>query len=236
MKNTVSYFLFALSLPLFSVAQGISGQGDVVKQEIQLENINGVQLAFSGDIILTQGSPQKIVMEGQQNILDNIKREVNDGVWKVGFAKSVRDIKPVKIYITMSTLEVASVSGSGNITSTNTFQNLSDLEIGVSGSGGVDISVNAQDIEAGISGSGEIELKGSANALEVGISGSGDVNAVELRTAECDVAISGSGNAQINCTASLEAGISGSGDVRYKGDAPKVKASVSGSGDVKEIE
>jgi len=236
MKNTVAYFLFVLCMPLFSAAQGISGQGDVVKQELHLENLKGVQLAFSGDIILTQGSPQKIVMEGQQNILDNIKREVNNGVWKVGFEKNVRDIKPVKIYITLSTLEVASVSGSGNITSTNTFQNLGDLEIGVSGSGGVNLSVSAQDIDAGISGSGEIELKGSANALDVAISGSGDVNAVELRSADCEVAISGSGDAQINCTASLESRISGSGDVRYKGNAPKVKASVSGSGDVREIE
>lgn len=236
MKNTIAYFIFALCIPLFSVAQGISGQGDVVKQEIQLANIKGVQLAFSGDIILTQGSPQKIVMEGQQNILDNIKREVKEGVWKVGFEKNVRDIKPVKIYITMSSLEVASVSGSGNITSTNTFQNLGNLEIGVSGSGGVDLSVSAQEIDAAISGSGEIVLKGSANALDVGISGSGDVDAVELRTADCEVAISGSGDAQINCTGSLDSKISGSGDVRYKGNAPKVKASVSGSGDVREIE
>ncbi len=238
MKNTYAFLLAILFLPVLSYSQfgSISGQGDVVKQEIQLETLKGVKLGFSGDIILTQGSPQKIVMEGQQNILDNIKRAVDDGIWRVNFEKNVRDAKPVKIYITLANLEEAGVSGSGNVTSTNTFQNLGDLEIGVSGSGGVNLSVNASDVESAISGSGDIVLKGTANSLEVSISGSGNITAVDLRTSDCEVSISGSGDATINCTSSIESSISGSGDVRYKGDASKVKASISGSGDVKEID
>jgi len=236
MKKTSTYLLVCILFPVLSFSQSISGHGDVVKEEIQLETIKGVKLGFSGDIILTQGSPQKIIMEGQKNILDNIKREVNDGIWRVNFDKGVRDAKPVKIYITLATLEEAGVSGSGNIMSTNTFQNLGDLEIGVSGSGGVDLSVNARNVETGISGSGDIALNGSANSLEVSISGSGNVTGSELRTSDCEVSISGSGDATIHCTSSIESSISGSGDVRYKGDASKVKASISGSGDVKEID
>jgi uncharacterized protein YaiE (UPF0345 family) len=175
-------------------------------------------------------------MEGQQNILDNIKRDVDGGIWRVNFEKSVRNAKPVKIYITLATLEEAAVSGSGNISSTNTFQNIGDLEIGVSGSGEVNLSVGADEIETAISGSGDIFLKGSANMLEASISGSGNVDASDLKTSDCEVSISGSGDVTVYCTASLEAAVSGSGDVRYKGDAAKVKASVSGSGDVNEID
>ena len=238
MKTSHLNVLLLFCLPVLSNAQwgSIHGEGDIVKQEIQLETLKGVKLGFSGDIILTQGSPQKIVMEGQQNILDNIKREVSDGTWRVNFVKDVRDAKPVKIYITLATLEEAGVSGSGNITSTNTFQNLGDLEIGVSGSGGVDLSVNAGDIETAISGSGDIRLNGSANSLEASVSGSGDIDALGLKTSDCDVSISGSGDVTIYCTSSIETSISGSGDVRYKGDASKVKAFISGSGDVDEID
>jgi hypothetical protein len=237
MKLSIALMIALFCTSLSGVAQmhQLSGQGDVVKQEIQLETLKGVMLGFSGDVILTQGSPQKIVMEGQQNILDNIKREVRDGVWNITFDKSVKDAKPVRVYITLATINEVGLSGSGKLTTTNTFQNLDDLDIGLSGSGEIDLHVNADEIETAISGSGDILLEGSAESLEVAISGSGNVNAVALRTADCEIAISGSGDATVFCTASLESAISGSGDVRYKGNVPNVKASISGSGDVSEI-
>lgn len=232
-----------LLLPLFAVAPfsliaqlGISGKGDVVKQEIQLETITGVELNFSGDIVLTQGSSQKIVMEGQQNILDNIKREVKNGVWKVRYDKNVQSAKPVKITITMATLTSAAVSGSGDIMTTNIFSGLGEVDVAISGSGKIQLNLNATAIEAAVSGSGNVTLEGTSNSLEIAISGSGGVNAQDLKTGNCEVAISGSGDALVYCTATLETAISGSGDVKYKGDAPKVRASISGSGNVSEIE
>lgn len=221
--------------PLAVLAQ-IHGEGDIVKQEIQLETLTGVGLAINADVILTQGSSQKVVMEGQQNVLDNIKRTVKGGSWSIGYEKNVRNAKPVTIRITMATLDEVAVSGSGNVSAIGTFTGLEDVETAVSGSGGIHLAIEAGKVEAAISGSGEIILKGTARSLEAAISGSGDVDAQDLKTTDCEVAISGSGDVAVNCTGTLEAAISGSGDVRYKGDAPKVRASVSGSGDVTEID
>jgi hypothetical protein len=238
MKHALAFTLLILSLPVVTFAQfgSIKGEGDVVKQEIQLGTLKGVRLGFSGDIILTQGSSQKIVREGQQNILDNIKRDVSDGIWKVNYDKNVNNAKSVRIYITLATLTEVAVSGSGDVSTTNTFERLGDLEIRLSGSGNISLDVNATEVETSISGSGNISLDGSAKSLDVHISGSGKIDAVDLRTEACEVSISGSGDARINCTSSIETSISGSGNVHYKGNAPKVKASVSGSGDVHEIQ
>jgi hypothetical protein len=57
-----------------------------------------------------------------------------------------------------------------------------------------------------------------------------------MKTGNCEVSISGSGDVLVYCSESLEAAISGSGDIRYKGNAPKVQAAVHGSGDIREIE
>jgi hypothetical protein len=226
-----------IAAPLSLMAQsGINGEGDVVKQEIQLETITGIDFSFAGDVILTQGSPQRIVMEGQQNILDNIKREVRNGVWHAEFDKNVRNAKPVKITITLAKLTDVAVSGSGNVSTTNTFTGLAGVDAAIAGSGEIDLSIQATDVEAAISGSGNIKLSGSASSVEIAISGSGNVHAEEMKTGDCEVAISGSGDALVHCTGSLETAISGSGDVRYKGDAPKIRASVSGSGNVTEID
>ena len=59
--------------------------------------------------------------------------------------------------------------------------------------------------------------------------------AADLKVGDCDIAISGSGDAQVWATGNLVASISGSGDIRYKDDAANVKARVSGSGDVRKM-
>src|SRR4030095_4206964 len=88
-----SFILLASACSQSNMRGSITGEGNTVKQEISLAPIHGVDLGFSGDVILTQGSTQKIVLEGQQNIIDNIKREIDNGVWEINFDKNVREMK-----------------------------------------------------------------------------------------------------------------------------------------------
>lgn len=209
----------------------IKGEGDIVKETISLEALRGVNLGFSGEIFLTQGNTQSIEMEGQKNILDNIKRTVKNGVWHVYFDRDVRDHKPVTIRITLPTLEEASVSGSGSIRTTNKFSGAGIMKVNVAGSGDVEIVYDAGKTELNLSGSGEITLTGTSKDLAIAISGSGDVDAANLQTENCSVSISGSGDASVNASNQLNTNIAGSGDVRYAGNA-SVNAKVSGSGEV----
>jgi len=188
-------------------------------------------LGISGDVVLTPGATQKIVMEGQQNILDNIKRDVRNGSWNIGFEKNVRDAKKVTIYITLPKIEEVGLSGSGSIRSDGKFKGLGDVDVHVSGSGDITFDYEAQSTDLGLSGSGQIDLSGSSKTLEINISGSGDVNAPNLVTADCEVNISGSGDASVHANTNLETHISGSGDVSYSG-TPSVTARISGSGEV----
>src|SRR5688572_20629275 len=130
MVRRVTYAsLFALFVFIaFSChAQGnrsVQGQGNVVKQELSLAAMKGIDLKIAGNVILTQGNALKVTVEAQQNIIDLLKREVKDGVWHIGFTNSVNDYKPVNIYITMPSLEKVGLSGSGNISATNKFSNI----------------------------------------------------------------------------------------------------------------
>jgi len=211
---------------------GEKGKGEVVSKDLHLDNFTGIELGFNGDVIITQGASQKVRVEGQQNIIDLINTDISKGTWKIDFVKNVNNHKNLTIYITIPTLTKIGVSGSGNIKTTNSFDNLGDLGVFVSGSGNLKLDVSAKSIKSRISGSGNITLKGNSNSQEIKISGSGDVNAYDMKVEEAVVHISGSGECELNVSKSLEVRISGSGDVYYKGD-PNVKAKVSGSGDVK---
>jgi len=209
----------------------IEGEGEVGKQEISLSSFEGIELGFSGDVVIAQGNTQKVVVEGQQNIIDNIKREVSGGKWKIHFIKNVKNAKPVTVYITVPFLDYVTVLGSGTIKSSGRFKGLKDLEMNISGSGDIKMDYDAIETNIRISGSGDVEVVGSSKSLEVSISGSGDVVANNLETSRCRVQISGSGDASVMVNGDLDAQVHGSGDVRYRGNA-SVTAKVNGSGEV----
>ena len=210
---------------------GISGEGPVVEKTLKLDAFEGITLAFSGDVYIQQGSTQSVKVEGQQNIIDNILTEVSDKHWKIKFDRPVKKHEKVKVYITIPTLTEASLSGSGNIYGKGKFSNLKDVNISLSGSGNIDMEVDANTIESRLSGSGNIVLAGAAEGFSIRISGSGNVKAYDLDAENCKISISGSGNSYVTVDGSLDVKISGSGDVKYKG-SPRVNSKISGSGDV----
>jgi hypothetical protein len=138
------------------------------------------------------------------------------------------------VNITLPGFEEVGLSGSGSIRSTGKFSGLNELNLRVSGSGNINLEYDAQSTDLSLSGSGELDLAGSSKSLEIAISGSGDVKAPELVTDDCQIHISGSGDAFVHADKNLETHISGSGDVVYSGTA-SITSRISGSGDVNKI-
>lgn len=210
---------------------GITGEGPKVTKTLDIDNFSGLALAISADVHIKQGSSQSVKVEGQQNIIDNLKKEVKNGVWKVGFDKNVRKHEPVTIWVTVPSVNDLSVSGSGSIIGDSKFSNLGNLSLAISGSGNIKFDSDSKNLEVAISGSGNMNLAGSTGASNMRISGSGDINAFDLTASTCDVKISGSGDSSVNVSDKLDVAIAGSGDVFYKG-RPSVRSKVSGSGSV----
>ena len=216
------------SIILVSATLNAFGQG---KEDRDVSSFTGVSLGISGDLYLTQGSPQKVVVQAESN-LDEIETEVNAGVLRIKTDNWNSKIKGVKIWITMPEVESLNVSGSGDILA-ETPINADELELKVSGSGTIKINeLKGGEIGAAISGSGDLKLAGSADEMELRISGSGNVYAERLEVNECGIKISGSGSCKIDVTGELDASISGSGRITYYSN-PQIDARVSGSGKVR---
>lgn len=210
----------------------IKGQGPVVRQSFELKSVSAVALSLDANVVLTHGDSQTVVIEGQQNIINNIEKYVTDeGMWNIGYYNSVRNHAGVNIYITSPLIDYARVSGSGNINCTNHFPDSSNVYLNISGSGSISMSVDANLLESVISGSGQVFLKGVAFEHSIHISGSGNVKAFELDTKNTYVKVSGSGNSEVLVSDYLNADISGSGSVYYRGN-PDIDGNISGSGSI----
>jgi hypothetical protein len=102
----------------------------------------------------------------------------------------------------------------------------------VKGSGDVDAEgVQADDLEVRSKGSADIGLEGTVRRLDLAIDGSGDADLSQLAAREAHVSVDGSGDADISAADRLGVDVQGSGDVRYHGD-PVVTQQSDGSGGI----
>ena len=208
----------------------IKGQGNTVTQELYVLDFTGVKLEIAADIYITQGDELSVSVTGQPNIINELERDVDNGVWEIEFDRCVKNYREMTIHITMPEIDYLAISGSGTIYGQNTFD-VDVIDLKISGSGDMDLELNASKVDAKISGSGKMKLSGEAEVSEFNISGSGDYSAFELLTKRSEVSISGSGDADVFASEYLDVDITGSGDVYYKGN-PSLNVRITGSGNV----
>ena len=213
---------------------GIVGEGPVVERSVSMRTIRGIVIQNSTDVFLRQGPEQKIRIEAQENILDNLVTDPEGDVWKIRSVKPVRHAQKIKIYITLEQLRNINISGSGDVVTENRFSNLKDLDLKISGSGSLHLDLEADDIIGRISGSGSIRLEGEADELDLSVSGSGNILANKLLADRAITRIGGSGSIKIWVSDRLDARISGSGNILYRGN-PTVNSSISGSGRISSL-
>ena len=207
------------------------GTGGIVSNTLDITGFTGIELDCEATVYLTQGTDFEVIVEGQQNILDLLETDVDDDdVWEIKFKECVKDDDDIEIYITMPEIAYLKACGSGKIKGEHTFD-VGNIVLRVSGSGDIDVDIEADDIDGKISGSGELILDGSGDDFDFDISGSGKLKAFPLEVNKMDLKIRGSGDAEIFTNEELKVKISGSGDVYYKG-FPIIEVDISGSGDV----
>ncbi|MFK7947496.1 MAG: head GIN domain-containing protein [Saprospiraceae bacterium] len=210
-----------------------NADGFIETRTIQLDAIEGIDLSINANVFISEGTTQEITVEGKSDAIEKLKMDVRNGIWTIEFDQCVIN-HDLTINITLPKLTYAKISGSGDIFGETPFDSSNDLvEFKISGSGYINLEMNAADIETSISGSGDIRLAGEATNHTLKVSGSGNLSGYDLEAVNQIITISGSGNTEIFVDGgTLEAKISGSGKVYYKGNPSSFSADVTGSGSV----
>jgi len=194
-----------------------------------------ISLGGSSNVVLRQGSPQKVEVEGEPDDLARLETVVEGKSLRIRRTSNNyqgRDYQhKITVYITVADVNALSVSGSGTIKALTDIQS-HNLSVSISGSGDIMLpTMQADALDVAISGSGSISVAGICPRQEVRVSGSGSVQAGKLRSESCNIRISGSGNAHVQATKTLDARIAGSGNVYVTGN-PRVSSTTAGSGRV----
>lgn len=185
------------------------GSGEMVTQTREVGAFTRIESDGAFDITVRFGSPQKVTITFDDNLIDMIETKVHGRTLDLTSEGSWSSRENCKVEITVASLDAISCSGSG------------EIEI---------IDMKQDEFEYEQSGSGSFTASGTCVDLVVEISGSGAIHTRELAAENVSVSISGSGDAEVFAKQSLDAEVSGSGSIAYYGSPEQVTSNVSGSG------
>jgi hypothetical protein len=208
---------------------------DIKKENRSVGDFSSIVFAISGDLYLSQGDKNEVIIEADSDILEKITTEVQGNALIIEFEKwyNQNNRGKITVYITMKSIEKITLTGSGNILN-KTKINATDLGLVLTGSGSINMNdLTTQNVKSVISGSGEIKIKGNSKgkSLDAVITGSGTIDASLLSFAIADLTITGSGSINADVFEKLEAFITGSGKIKYTGK-PLIDANITGSGKI----
>src|SRR5258706_368926 len=148
MKRFITLLLLLVSVFAFAQTKETRNVGTFTK----------IAFRVPGKLILKQGSPQSVVLEGDKETLDKIETDVDGNKLTIGREQhwmdwSWRDENKVTVYVTVSNIEALSVSGSGDLVGSGKFST-GDLDL--KGSGSVSYKGNPSQVNSHASGSGHV--------------------------------------------------------------------------------
>lgn len=227
MKNTYLLLVSTLLITLYACDDDYNSQPiDVTYDTLPFEDI---RLETSSDVRIIQANYFQVIISGPQTDVNNTNVFVDQGQLVIDEFGHHADNEVIRIYVPV--FNQLESTGSSNVYGESQFHQNGNMELILSGSGEIDMYVDADNLDAYLSGSGAIYLEGQMDNVDYHLSGSGWVHAFNLFTDFTDVRITGSGSAEVTVDNDLDVNISGSGDVFYKGH-PFINTQISGSGHV----
>jgi hypothetical protein len=242
MINRSKYLvLFCILITINAFAIG----PDVTRKTLELDEFQGIYVNSNYTVYLKQSNKQEVTVEVLSEIYSISEFKVENGILHINVKQKKEDpnasvwskidnikIAPtMNVYISVRDINQLKVNGSGKIIGENSIAS-NNLDLGVSGSGAINIDVKGRMLNTKISGSGSMILKGYASNNIIDISGPGSLYAFDCEIENAQAALSGSGNCEINVSDELEAVVYGSGILKHKGQTKNVVKKVYGKGEV----
>lgn len=227
--------IFLIAAVLFASCQTLTGNGNVRDEKRNIPEIYEVNTSGSIDVEIKSGDTYSVTVHNDDNLLPYVITEVDNGALNIHYKDGYfinNDL--AKVIVTAPALEKLASSGNADITSNGVIKNSKEIELKTSGSGDINVEVDAPAITVTGSGSGDITLSGRTKDFDCKMSGSGDVKCSNLKSENAVIHVSGSSDVHVFASVSLKVNVTGSGDVYYSGNPASPQIHITGSGTVQE--
>lgn len=206
--------LFRLCSALFmllSVSVSLFAQTSTVTRNLSAFEKISISGGYEA-LILKEGDAESVTLEVSGVDPEKVITEVKGNTLEIGMKKGNYRNFRARITVTYRHLSELNNSGSTNMEVVSMIKG-DAFALHSSGSGDFKGSFDVKHLAIHISGSSNIEVTGRADEQKYAISGSGDIDAKDLTGKTAEVAVSGSGDVQLQIDGPVRSSVSGSGRV-----------------------
>lgn len=198
---SLSAFLLILFCSCTSEFGNDCDQGSETKEKrsVELEPFTKIDLGVPGHLYIREGT-QSVEIEAPSDIIDKLINEssIIDGRWRIELDNCYNG-PDIDVWVSLPQFEAIRLSGSGNVTTVDTLINVSNLVLGINGSGDMEIQIeDAVNMVAEIQGSGDMNITSrNVDVQSFEIQGSGDITSHFIESQTMRMQIEGSGDLEL---------------------------------------
>ena len=226
MKNTL-LMLFIASIMVG--CQYKSGSGNLVTQTRDVAAFKSVKVSGDFEVEIKNGSPAKLVIEADDNLIDDVEVTVDNGQLKIsmqdGFSLSDAHIKE---FITSNEISGISSSASARVVALDALESEENIILKASSGSSIKATLNAPAVEADASSGAEILVQGRTKSFDAASSSGATVKGIDLLSENTVAKASSGATTSVHASVQLNASASSGGNVTYRGEATAVKKESSG--------
>lgn len=186
------------------------GSGRMATESRTVSDFSQIDVSSVFQVEVIAQSEFSVEVEADDNLLQFIRTEVNDGRLEISLSKSVKTSNPMRVRISAPNIDRVEASGASRV-------NVSNLK--------------NSEITLDTSGASKINLSGETSKLTVDVSGASQIDAGSLSANAANIDASGASHVNVNVANELTADASGASRITYSG-APSVQKSTSGASSV----
>src|SRR5665647_300953 len=150
MHRKFQYSLMAMWLIVFALTADscfahVRGNGKVVKEERTISGFDAITISNGIDVLISQDTFEKVVVEADENIQKILITEVKEGKLKIYLDESVNNASQMKVYVTLKQLKSLEGNSGADVRSAGRI-NAESLKIHASSGSDVKMEVNCSQL------------------------------------------------------------------------------------------
>jgi hypothetical protein len=209
-----------------------------------VKDFERVILRGYGEMTIRQGAEELLEIEADEELLPQIKTEVEDRILKIDvienwidrmeaiFSKGFESQR-IKYDLSLKNLNGLDIAGAAMLRGADLKS--TDLSLRLGGAANIDLrGLSVGRLKIDFPGAGSIHLEGEAEEQTVRVSGAGAYRTPHLKSQRANVDLTGVGSVVIWAEGTLDAHVSGVGRVEYYG-SPEVTKTIQGLGRVTQL-
>lgn len=195
----------------FSFCSGIKGSAVAASDVRNTTDFKGVDVGGVFQVDITAGKDFSVEVRADDNLLQYIKTNVENGVLKIETTERINSSTPMRVLISAPDIESIDASGA--------------CRISVAG-------VNNSALDIDTSGASKLKVEGETAAVNIEVSGASTIDAESLKSRIATVDASGASNVSVFVTERLSSDASGASKISYSGNPTSVEKKTSGASSV----